>query len=187
MIVSNCWTYLFCTDRENIWVIFPTDLVIYPMPKIILLTKWHWSRLINLIAKISHDNVWMDSHGIFKFVSRKKKRQISRVGISVSADIWRFIDITYRLICIGHQTYRYRYIGFADIGIISRYLISADTDMPNLLWMHPFSKLLCILFKYTQALFHPRCDYILKAMGGQIPVQSRMRPSHWNILVWHVV
>ncbi len=38
-------------------------------------------------------------------------------------------DIAYRLICIGRNDYRYRYIGFAEMG----YFISADTDMPTLI------------------------------------------------------
>ncbi len=43
-------------------------------------------------------------------------------------------DIAYRPIYIGRSDYRYRYIGFADMGYIGRYFISADTDMPTL---HP--------------------------------------------------
>ncbi len=35
---------------------------------------------------------------------------------------------------------RYRYIGFADIGYIGRYLISADTDMPTLVSDHQTRK-----------------------------------------------
>ncbi len=41
-------------------------------------------------------------------------------------------DIAYRPIYIGRNAYRYRYIGFADMGYIGRYFISADTDMPTL-------------------------------------------------------
>ncbi len=33
---------------------------------------------------------------------------------------------------IGSNAYRYRYIGFADMGCIGRYFISADADMPTL-------------------------------------------------------
>ncbi len=58
---------------------------------------------------------------------------------------WFFTDIMqnfdrYPPICnrlpilhIGRNDYRYRYIGFADMGYIGRYFISADTDMPTLM------------------------------------------------------
>ncbi len=46
-------------------------------------------------------------------------------------------DIAYRPICIGSNDYRYRYIGFADMGYIGRYFVSADTDMPTLVGRVP--------------------------------------------------
>ncbi len=50
----------------------------------------------------------------------------------IFTDMQQITDITYRPICIGRNDYRYRYIGFADIGYNGRYFISADTDMPTL-------------------------------------------------------
>ena len=50
----------------------------------------------------------------------------------ISTDMLQLTDITYRPIISALLSYRYRYIGFADIGYIGRYLISADTDMPTL-------------------------------------------------------
>ncbi len=51
---------------------------------------------------------------------------------AISTDMQQIPDIAYRPICIGRNDYRYRYVGFADMGYIGRYFISADTDMPTL-------------------------------------------------------
>ncbi len=66
-----------------------------------------------------------------KVVSVHKARLFLLKLCRILTDMQQITDIAYQPICIGRNYYRYRYIGFDDMGYIGWYSISADTDMPT--------------------------------------------------------